>query len=127
MLARNEGVNPSASIAGEVQTHAVFLRRVLAQLARAGLVEAREGRDGGYRLICSTDCVTLADIYRAVNVASPIAVHPVNFDTTCPGNAAMSAALGEIVDEAEERVLEVLERRTLADVISRAGELHASC
>lgn len=127
VLAHSEGVCPSGLIAGEVRTHAVFLRRVLAQLARAGMVEAHEGRDGGYRLLRSAQSITLADVYRAVKAAGLIAANPVNFDTSCPGNAGMRAALDEIVQEAEDRVVEVLAGRTLADVIARAATLCPTC
>ena len=123
ILARHDGTCPSAAIAREVQPHAVFLRRVMSQLARSGIVEAREGRDGGYNLARPISSITLADVYRAVNAASPIQVHPVNFDTRCPGSAAMQAAMTEIAHEAETRVLEVLERHTIADVLARADEL----
>src|SRR5579883_2537991 len=55
-LARAEdAVCPSGAIADHMRAHAVFLRRVIATLCRAGLVEAREGRDGGYRLARPAD------------------------------------------------------------------------
>src|SRR5579872_5031572 len=55
-LARAEdAVCPSGAIADHMRSHAVFLRRVIATLCRAGLVEAREGRDGGYRLARPAD------------------------------------------------------------------------
>ncbi len=123
MLAAHEGTCPSAAIAGTVNTHAVFLRRVLAQLARAGIVEAREGRDGGYRLLRPAGEISLGDVYEAVTAASTLSCGPVHLDTTCPGDAAMHNALAEVVREAEQQVIEVLRRRSVADVMHRAAGL----
>jgi Rrf2 family transcriptional regulator, repressor of oqxAB len=64
VLCRTNEVCPSAMLAEQVGTHAVFIRRVLAQLVRAGLVEAREGRVGGYHLVHPPDQVLLGDISR---------------------------------------------------------------
>jgi Rrf2 family transcriptional repressor of oqxAB len=124
MLAAQDGTCPSAAIAGKVKTHAVFLRRVLAQLARAGIVEAREGRDGGYRLLRPADGISLGDVYEAVSAANSFSASPVHLDTTCPGDAAMHRALAEVIQEAEQRVIEVLRRRTVADVMHRATDLY---
>lgn len=43
-----------------------FLPRVLRELARAGLVEARTGRTGGYRLARPAADITLWDVIAAV-------------------------------------------------------------
>jgi Rrf2 family protein len=61
-LACAERLCPGATMAGAVNAHAAFLRRIMAQLARAGIVEAREGRDGGYRLALPPEQITLADV-----------------------------------------------------------------
>ncbi|HLG77500.1 MAG TPA: Rrf2 family transcriptional regulator, partial [Ktedonobacteraceae bacterium] len=43
VLAESEEACSSSTMAQEVKAHAVFLRRILAQLARAHLIQAREG------------------------------------------------------------------------------------
>ena len=43
-----------------------FLPQVLADLQRAGLVEAAPGRSGGYRLACDPAKVSLLDVIEAV-------------------------------------------------------------
>jgi Rrf2 family protein len=98
--------------------HAVFLRRVLAQLVRADLIRAREGRDGGYRLARPADQITLAEIYQAVNAADP--PDPAE-GTACAGGVHTKVldVLDEIEAEAERRVCEVLGRATLASILER--------
>ena len=115
VLAGTEGSCSSSTMAQGLKAHAVFVRRVLAQLVRANLVQAREGRDGGYRLARSADAITLAEIYQAVSVAEPAE------DTTCNGgvNDRVQNILDEVGVEAEQRVLEVLDQYTLASVLRR--------
>jgi Rrf2 family protein len=123
-LACSDRLCPSASLAGSVNAHAVFLRRILAQLARAGIVEAREGRDGGYRLALSPDQITLADVYRAVNAPAPLPLAPFDAASAC-GRDGMRVAFAAVIAEAEEAAVGAMRRHTLADLI-RQAETHAA-
>src|SRR5258708_11242831 len=71
VLAETDGSCSSSAMAQGLKAHAVYLRRVLAQLVSAHLIQAREGRDGGYRLARPADDITLAEVYQAVPVAEP--------------------------------------------------------
>ncbi len=118
-LATSEGNCSSATLAQGVHAHAVHLRRVLALLACGGIVEAREGRGGGYRLAREPQDITLADIFGAVRIAVPT-------DSAVPDSCALSClslALDEIGLEAETQVLGLLERHTLASLLARAAQL----
>ena len=53
-------------ISGAMSIPERFLPRVLRDLARAGLVEARTGRTGGYRLARPAGTITLFDVIAAV-------------------------------------------------------------
>ena len=101
-----------------LKAHAVFVRRVLAHLVRANIVQAREGRDGGYRLARAADHITLAEIYQAVTVADQQ-----EEDTACSSgvNARVQTVLDEVGAEAEQRLLELLGRYTLASVLERVA------
>lgn len=123
LLANSDEVCPSATIACGVNTHAVFLRRVLAQLVRARIVEAREGRDGGYRLARPAAEIRLADVYRALRAPAPIPLTPRECETLCDFNRGMQGALAEMGQEAEEAMVATLERRTVADLLHRAEHL----
>lgn len=48
-----------------------YLAKHLQSLARAGIIEAAEGRGGGYRLARSADRLTLLDIVEAVEGSGP--------------------------------------------------------
>lgn len=117
VMAGADGTCSSMTIASGVEAHAAYLRRVLAQLVHAGIVEAYEGRTGGYRLARPARRITLADVFRAVKLAGPA--------DECSAYIGVpqrvQAALDDIGAEAEQRVLSVLQAHTLASVIERAA------
>ncbi len=118
VIAETDKPCPSSAMAQGLKAHAVFVRRVLAHLVRANIVQAREGRDGGYRLARSADHITLAEVYQAVTVADQ---H--EEDTACSSgvNARVQTMLDEVGAEAEQRLLELLGRYTLASVLERVA------
>ncbi len=114
----------SGTIANDIHSHVTFLRRVLARLVKADLVEAYEGRSGGYRLARSAEKITLADVYRAVQTLEQEKTQ--NTGTTgCIPSSSMSASLDGILSEirkrAEMQLLEALTTYTLADVANRTA------
>ncbi len=120
VLARSRVGYPSAYVASSVNTHAVFLRRVLGDLVAAGLVEAREGRAGGYRLARPAERITLADVYRAVEPGGPLSRSPAEPNVRCPVGAGMRQAFAETADAAEHGLLDALRHRTVAELSRRA-------
>ena len=119
LLARSPEFATSAFLAGSVNTHATCLRRVMATLARAGLVHACEGRDGGYRLARPAGEISLAEIYDAVAGEPLLRPNPAAANPRCPISVAMGPALAEIAADAEAQFQEALARRSLADVADR--------
>ena len=115
VIAETEGTCSSSAMAQDLKAHAVFVRRVLAQLVRAKIVQAHEGRDGGYRLARSADNITLAEVYQAVKIPDT------SDDTDCSNrmNTRVRNVLDEIGIEAEQRLLEILCHYTLASVLER--------
>ena len=120
LLAQSEDGYPSEFIAGSVNTHAVFLRRVLRSLAEAGLIEAREGRGGGYRLARSGATITLAEAYRAVEPDGPLSPAPAEPSRRCPIGAGMRAAFAATAAAARAGVESTLAGQTVADVARAA-------
>jgi Rrf2 family transcriptional repressor of oqxAB len=122
VLAGKDEACTSAIIAEGLDAHAVFLRRVLAQLARANLVAAREGRDGGYRLARPADQITLADVFCAIHhvaadesAESPNAGDAKDFDPT-----EVASALDAVGKEVEQQALGVFARHTIASLVANS-------
>jgi len=122
VLAHSNEACPSAAIADNLHAHAVFLRRVLAQLVRIGIVRAREGRDGGYTLGRPADKITLAEVYEAVKASGPIDLSSLE-PPHCAESMKMYTALSEVAMEAELSVIEVLSHHTIASLMERADAL----
>jgi Rrf2 family protein len=68
-LLHAEGGRPvnSEYLAASVNTNPALIRRLLAQLARAGLTRSQMGANGGAQLARPAGEITLLDVYRAVD------------------------------------------------------------
>lgn len=120
VLAQSREGYSSAFVASSVNTHAVFLRRILGELVAAGLVAAREGRAGGYRLARPAGEITLADVYRAVEPEGPLTESPAEPNVRCPVGAGMRRAFARTAGVAEDGLLAALARETVAGLSRRA-------
>jgi Rrf2 family protein len=83
----------SSHLAASVNTSPSFVRRVLAKLSRAGLVETTTGKAGTCRLARSTRDISLLDIYRAVDAPRAFSIHTYPEQKTCPVSCHIKAAL----------------------------------
>jgi Rrf2 family protein len=92
-----------------------FLENILADLRNAGILESQRGSDGGYWLTRPADEITLAEVIRAVD--GPLATvrgsrpETVRYD-------GVTESLRDVWLALRARIRSVLERVTLADVIS---------
>jgi Rrf2 family protein len=119
LLARSPESATSAVLATSVNTHASRLRRVLSALARAGLVEAYEGRDGGYRLARPAAEITLCDVYHAVAAEPLLRPNPATANPCCPVSVAIRVVFADIAADAEAQFQEALAKRSLAELANQ--------
>lgn len=117
-LARDGSVCPSNELADQVNSHATFVRRIIADLVKGGIVEAKQGRGGGYVLAIAPQDITLGQVYRLIH--EPPAD---NADQPClgeqPPTGGWVEAFTGIIAETEAKVMETLDRYTLADLLER--------
>lgn len=91
----------SEQLAQSVNTNAVVIRRLLGELAEAGMVETQRGPGGGTRLARAAQDITLLQVHKAVSgEIEPFGEHP--------HVPAQSCAVGRGI------------RRVLEDVAARA-------
>lgn len=100
-------------ISGAMSIPERFLPRVLRELARSGLVEARTGRTGGYRLARPAARITVLDVIAAVEPDDDprrciLRGIPCGLDGRC--------AVHETFTEARSAMLDRLAATTLADL-----------
>ncbi len=108
----------SREVAGSVATNPVVIRRLLAQLSRAGIVASAHGALGGFTLARPASEITLFDAYRAVEEGGFFAL-PEKKNDKCPVARRMKTILDGVFARVESKVLPELKRTTLADVARR--------
>jgi DNA-binding IscR family transcriptional regulator len=104
----------SQAIASSVNTNPVVVRRIIAQLARAGLVRVRRG-PGGAELRRLAAEITLRDVWLAVRAQPerplfPVHGHP---DPHCIVGGCIQRVLGGVFAEAEVALEQAFAQVTL--------------
>jgi Rrf2 family protein len=83
----------SALLATSVNTSPSFVRRVLARLSKAGLVETATGKAGACWLAREAQHISLLDIYRAVDAPKAFSIHDYPAQKQCRVSCHIKAAL----------------------------------
>jgi Rrf2 family protein len=118
VLAMNPGEPvTSERIAGSVNTDPSLIRRLLSQLARAGLTTSQLGVGGGALLARPADAITLRDAYRAVSEGELFAMHRERPNPACPVGRNIQATLERRFDAAARALEAELARTTVADML----------
>ena len=120
MLSQLQDGYPSEHVAQSINTHPVFLRRVMKSLCTAGLVEAREGFGGGYRLARPAGEIFLSEVYMATEPSGPIPPSPSEPNVACRIGGGMRVAFAEAARAANDALLQGLAKQTIADIAARA-------
>ena len=108
----------SALIAGSVNTSSSFVRRTLAKLSKAGLVQTAIGKNGTCWLARPARDISLLEIYRAVNAPKAFAIHQYPVERRCTVSCHIKSALNRVLDESQKALEQRLGRISLAQVIS---------
>jgi Rrf2 family protein len=109
----------SAEMASSVNTNPAFLRRILGELNRAGLVESHSGATGGWRLRHAPEDISLLAIFHAVDEGHLLAMHH-HTNTACKIGSVIQSTLETYFGEAETAFEQTLARQTLAQVVATA-------
>lgn len=96
-----------------------FLENILLELKKAGILDSKKGKGGGYFLSKDPAKVKVAAIVRLVN--GPIAMLPcvsLYFYERCKNCDEKKCGLHDIMLEVRDATLGILENRTLKDLVS---------
>lgn len=125
LAAEPDVAHTSVSLADRLDTNPVVVRRLVAALAKAGIVETRRGSGGGVRLAEDPATLTLGQVADVIEADMTFEVHdlPRNPDADFLNDAALAAV------EAQRRELHAasiveLDRISLQD-ITQAATLRA--
>lgn len=118
IVLRMQGGEPVTSelIASSVNTNPSLVRRLLSQLARAGLTMSQMGTGGGALLARPADEITLLDVYRAVDEETGVIPLHKAPNPNCPIGRNIQNVLEKRIDMAQRALYDQLSRTTIADL-----------
>src|ERR1700733_5720558 len=108
-----------SNIAIERKIPLKFLENILNELKKANILESKKGKGGGYILRDSPKKTNLATVMRIID--GPIALLPcvsLNFYKKCEDCDEVNCGLRKVMAITRDATLKILERKTLADIIS---------
>jgi Rrf2 family protein len=108
----------SSTLAASVNTSPSFVRRVLAKLSRAGLVETSTGKTGKTWLARNPKQVSLLDIYRAVDAPKAFAIHNYAEQKVCMVSCHIKEALDKALGKTQEAMEASLSAMSLAQIVT---------
>jgi Rrf2 family protein len=124
------GMN-SENMAQSVGTHPVMVRRVLADLQRAGLVDTKRGPGGGATLSRCASRITLREVYESIQDEENLFhMPPAGPGQGCPVGANIASYLHGLFGDVEEALRQRLESVTVAQLRADLAERmrgHAAC
>jgi Rrf2 family protein len=118
-----DGLISGSRIAAAMNIPRLFVAQVMGDLVRAGLVEARNGRAGGYRLARRPDQISILQVIEAVEGETRRRTCVLR-STSC--DPAHPCAVHDVFMAAQEALIERLESATLATAAATAAEQRAA-
>jgi Rrf2 family protein len=117
-----EGLVQIQEIADREHLPKKFLEQILRDLSKAGLVEGRRGRGGGYRMIKPPERITMATVIRTIDgPLAPLGCVSQLAHVECPERER--CGLREVMQEVRNAIARVLENVSLADICARSRAL----
>jgi Rrf2 family protein len=113
----DDGVT-SNHLAQSVNTSPSFLRRTLAKLSKAGLVETTTGKTGSCRLAKDAKSISLLDIYKAADAPKAFAIHGYSEQKTCFVSCHIKTALERALAKTQKALEASLAEISLARIVS---------
>lgn len=107
----------SEELADNICTNPVRVRKVMARLKKAGLVETREGIEGGYRFPLDAKKVSLAQVAMALDVCFvSTGWNSGSLDKPCLISSGMAAVMDGIFNRLDDGCRQQLSGITIADI-----------
>lgn len=106
-------------MAASINIHPVLVRKELAGLRRAGLVQSREGKNGGSALAKPATEILISDIYRLVYDRSVLGLAKNTPNPKCPVGAVINDHLTALYNDAEAAMMTKFAGKNLHDFVQQ--------
>lgn len=110
----NEFLN-SEWIAGSINVNPVMVRKEIGALKKVGLVQSKNGKDGGCRLTKNETDIKLSEIYEAVTTTEILGRKNKNPNPHCPVGKKINSNLTQLESETAEQIIQFLGNKNLSD------------
>lgn len=117
---KKEGPVLIAEIAKKKKIPLKFLENILLEMRKAGLLESKKGKGGGYFFKVDPKDIRLAQVMRLIE--GPIALLPcvsLNFYERCKDCDEKKCGLNRVMIQVRDNMLAVLENKTVYDLIAK--------
>lgn len=97
-----------------------FLENILLELKRAGLLDSKKGKGGGYFFKVDPKDIPLAQVMRLIE--GPIALLPcvsLNFYQKCKDCDEKKCGLNTVMKQVRDNTLVILENKTVYDLLAK--------
>lgn len=101
-------------IAGSMNTNPALVRKELAGLREAGLIEGKEGKNGGSKLARPANSILMSEIFEVVKDKHVFGFSPNLPNPDCPVGANINEALDGLFNEIDQSIYDRLKHITLA-------------
>jgi Rrf2 family protein len=108
----------SSVLATSVNTSPSFVRRIMAKLSRAGIIETATGKGGACRLAKDAKNISLLEIYDAIEAPKVFSIHTYAEQTNCPVSCHIKSSLEKVLKKAQKSMESSLGKISLAEVVS---------
>ena len=107
----------TASISELLNIPKPTLVKIIHSLTVNGIIETKEGKNGGIRLAKNPSQITILEIFNAIERGTPL--FQTSFDILAKGNRPDNAkdAIAEILGKSEEQMKNTLSKKTIAQLL----------
>lgn len=110
----------SSTIAGSLNINPVLVRREIAVLKSGNLIESKEGKNGGVRLLKDPSQIYLSDIFQLVKGANNVLSFAKNVpNPACPIGSQMNGKLELLFNQIDDSIYLELKKQTLEEFKNR--------
>lgn len=97
------------------------LVKIMQSLTLSGIIETREGKNGGIRLAKKPSQITLLEIFNAIERGKPL--FQTSFDILAKGKRPDNAraVISNILGESEAQMKRTLAKKTIAEILREMG------
>jgi len=109
----------SRNLAMSLQSNPGFIRRILSQLSKAGLIVTEKSKGGGSKLARSPSKITIGDIYLALGHNRVFKSFEKEPFKKCKVSCCIKSSLDGVYDDIEKAMLGRMKKITLGEVIRK--------